>query len=242
MTTGRINQVCARAGHRGPAFHRAPCDLSAAAGAARSRQLRKPGHISPRRGASCGLRARQARRGDPAGARLTTSIQRRLRRPSRVPASFAFQIRAPAPPLSSGGSPLGTVRLRTATLTKACDPSATASLLPLGRLPPRKKTPGYAVATVRLRPRARLDTTALPRQDTDALPAGRQAGRRLRLRAEPPPVVPAAVRLASRPDKAAPYSMCPAPLPCSLPLHAHWHAERGGSRGHPPSPPNLHGL
>ena len=67
---------------------------------------------------------------------------------------------------SSRGVPLGTVRLRTATRTKACDPSATASVLPLGRPLLRKDTS-------RLRgghrsPRARLDATAHRRQDTDA--------------------------------------------------------------------------
>ena len=61
--------------------------------------------------------------------------------PDRVPASFWFT-RSERRHLhaSSRGAPLGTVRLRTATRTKACDPSATASALPLGRPPPRKDT------------------------------------------------------------------------------------------------------
>ena len=61
--------------------------------------------------------------------------------PDRVPASFWFT-RSERRRLhaSSRGAPLGTVRLRTATRTKACDPSATASALPLGRPPPRKDT------------------------------------------------------------------------------------------------------
>ena len=61
--------------------------------------------------------------------------------PDRVPASFWFT-RSERRRLhtSSRGAPLGTVRLRTATRTKACDLSATASALPLGRPPPRKDT------------------------------------------------------------------------------------------------------
>ena len=38
------------------------------------------------------------------------------------------------------GAPLGTVRPRTVTRTKACDPSAAASALPLGRPPPARNT------------------------------------------------------------------------------------------------------
>ena len=92
-----------------------------------------------------------------------------LARPDRVPASFWFT-RSERRRLhaSSRGAPLGTVRLRTATRTKACDPSATASALPLGRPPHGKTPPGYAAATARLTPRARLDATAHRRQDTDA--------------------------------------------------------------------------
>ena len=61
--------------------------------------------------------------------------------PDRVPASFWFT-RSERGRLhaSSRGAPLGTVRLHTATRTKVCDPSATASALPLGRPPPRKDT------------------------------------------------------------------------------------------------------
>ena len=69
---------------------------------------------------------------------------------------------------SSRGAPLGTVRPRTVTRTKACDPSATASALPLGWPPPAETPPGYSTATTRLTPRARLDATAHRRQDTDA--------------------------------------------------------------------------
>ena len=98
------------------------------------------------------------------------TIERYVAWPDGVPASFWFT-RSERRRLhaSSRGAPLGTVRLRTATWTKACDPSATASALPLGRLPTRGKTPpGYAAATARLTPRARLATTAHWRQDTDA--------------------------------------------------------------------------
>ena len=61
--------------------------------------------------------------------------------PDRVPATFWFT-RSERRRLhaSSRGVPLGTVRLRTATWTKACDPSATACALPLGRPPPWKDT------------------------------------------------------------------------------------------------------
>ena len=61
--------------------------------------------------------------------------------PDRVPASFWFTHSEPRRlHASSRGAPLGTVRLCTATRTKACDPSATASVLPLGRPHPRKDT------------------------------------------------------------------------------------------------------
>ena len=61
--------------------------------------------------------------------------------PDRVPASF-WLTRSERRRLhaSSRGAPLGTVRLRTATRTKACDLSATASALPPRRPPPRKDT------------------------------------------------------------------------------------------------------
>ena len=63
------------------------------------------------------------------------------------------------------------------TRTKACDPSATASALPMGWPPPRKDTSrlhgGHRT------PRARLNATAHRRQDTDAPGYGRPtAGRR----------------------------------------------------------------
>ena len=144
-----------------------------------SRRLQTPGRVStrlggarlgPRWGPSCPCGVA------PSGARSPAPACAVLAWPDRVPASFWFtrseRWRLHA---SSRGVPLGTVRLRTATRTKACDPSATASALPLGQPPPRKDTSRLCgghrsphVATARLTPRARLDATAHQRQDTDA--------------------------------------------------------------------------
>ena len=108
----------------GPASRRAPLRfVGGHAALARSRQLRTPGRVSPRIGGA-GSRP-------PACAVLAW--------PDRVPASFWFTC-SERLHASSCGAPLGTVRLHTATRTKACDPSATASALPLGRPPPRKDT------------------------------------------------------------------------------------------------------
>ena len=111
---------------------------------ARSRQLRTLGRISPclrgarlgpGRGPSCpcGVDPRALARQPPACAVLAW--------PDCVPASFWFT-RSERRRLhaSSCGGPFGTVRLRTATRMKACDPSATASALLLGQPPPRKDT------------------------------------------------------------------------------------------------------
>ena len=111
---------------------------------ARSRRLQTPGRVSPRLGGArlgpgwgpscpCGVA--------PSGARSPAPACAVLAWPDRVPASFWFT-RSERRRLhaSSRGMPLGTVRLRTATRTKACDPSATASALPLGWPPPRKDT------------------------------------------------------------------------------------------------------
>ena len=111
---------------------------------ARSRRLQTPGRVSPRLGGArlgpgwgpscpCGVA--------PSGARSPAPDLRHPAWPDRVPASFWFT-RSERQRLhaSSRGAPLGTVRLRTATRTKACDPSATASALPLGRPPPQKGT------------------------------------------------------------------------------------------------------
>ena len=152
MTTGRINQVRTIGGARapadprtpgcgpqralarppGPASRRAPSRfVGGHAASARSRQLRTPGRVSPRLGGAC-LRPGRGPSCPcgvaPAGAR---SPAPGLRRPQPRPGPGGFRRR---------GAPLGTVRLRTATRTKACDPSATASALPLGRPPPRKDT------------------------------------------------------------------------------------------------------
>ena len=94
---------------------------------ARSRRLQTPGRVSPRLG---GARlgpgwGRAAHAGWPPRALarqpLACAI---LAWPDRIPASFWFT-RSERRRLhaSSRGAPLGTVRLRTATRTKACDPS-----------------------------------------------------------------------------------------------------------------------
>ena len=75
---------------------------------------------------------------------------------------------APAPPRVKPWRSPRYCQAATVTRTKACDPSATASALPLGRPPPAETPPGYAAATDPLTPRARLDATAHRRQDTDA--------------------------------------------------------------------------
>ena len=88
-------------------------------------------------------RASEERASGRAGGRAAHAgwPPRALARQPPVPASFCFT-RSERRRLhaSSRGAPLGTVRLRTATRTKACDPSATASALPLGRPPPWKDT------------------------------------------------------------------------------------------------------
>ena len=96
----------------------------------------------------------------PAGARSPAPSLRRARlaglrpcRPGLTPGLLALRgqarglglVRAASDaqaclPAPRGSEPLGTVRLRTATRTKACDLSATASALPLGRPPLRKDT------------------------------------------------------------------------------------------------------
>ena len=164
MTTGRINQVRTIGGARalrapparvraptrarapqGPASRRPPSHfVGRHAASARSRRLRMPGRVSPRLGGAR-LRpgwSRAAHAGWPPRALARQPLACAvLAWPDRVPASFWFT-RSERRRLhaSSRGAPLGTVRLRTATRTKACDPSATASALPLGRPPPRKDT------------------------------------------------------------------------------------------------------
>ena len=148
----RLGGACLRPG-RGPSC---PCGVAPAGACSPAPGLRcpqprpgpggfrRPG-ASPRaseerasgraggRAAHAGWPPRALARQPPACAVLTW--------PDRVPASFWFtsseRQRLNA---SSRGAPLGTVRLRTVTRTKACDPSATASALPLGRPPPRKDT------------------------------------------------------------------------------------------------------
>ena len=111
---------------------------------ARSRRLQTPRRVSPHLGRArlgpCWGRAAHAGWPPRALARQppTCAI---LAWPDRVPASFWFT-RSERRRLhaSSHGAPLGTVRLRTATRTKACNPSATVSALPLGRQQPQKGT------------------------------------------------------------------------------------------------------
>ena len=163
MTTGRINQVHTIGGARAS---RAPPARVRAGGGAPTRARAPPPAPAPpsprppprpgpggfrRTGASpCGSEERAS---GGAGGRAAhvgwppRALARQppvftvLAWPDRVPASFWFtrseRLRLHA---SSHGAPLGTVRLRTATQTKAWDPSATASALPLGRPPPRKDT------------------------------------------------------------------------------------------------------
>ena len=137
MTTGRINQVRTIGGARA---RRAPPAGPRPPGCGPKRALARP---APRRSApQAGLGAELPIRGGPLGRSLAS--------PRPAPSSPG-QTASPPPSgshvrsarrlhASSRGAPLGTVRLRTATRTKACDPSATASALPLGRPPPLKDT------------------------------------------------------------------------------------------------------
>ena len=185
MTTGRINQVRTVSGASAPAVPRLPACGSAGGPDGRARTPRPglaPGPLALRRRARglCPVRAasdararlpapragaeRARRGGHPSRARSPTPGLRRPRLAgprSRFLLSFS---RSPSERrhrhVSSRGAPLGTVRPCTVTRTKACDPSATASALPLGRPPPAETPPGYAAATARLTPRACLDATA----------------------------------------------------------------------------------
>ena len=89
-------------------------------------------------GGACARRAPSAdvrAGGEPprASSAGTWPRPRRLRALANQPRSRSERRHA-----SSRGAPLGTVRPRTVTWTKACDPSATASALPLRWHPPRK--------------------------------------------------------------------------------------------------------
>ena len=111
---------------------------------ARSRWLQTPGRVSPRLGGAClrpGWGPSCPCGVAPSGARSPAPSLRRPRLAGPRPRLLLVHtFGAPAPPRVKPWRPLGTVRLRTATRTKACDPSATASALPLGRPPPRKDT------------------------------------------------------------------------------------------------------
>ena len=268
MTTGRINQVRTIGGARAHAGPRLPGPARQGAGPnARSRAPPARPHAGPPRASSAGTRpqpgpggfgrpgvsphASEERASGRAGGRAAhagwppRAFARQppacavLAWPDRVPASF-WITRSERRRLhaSSHGAPLGTVRLRTATLTKACDPSATASALPLGRPPLQKTPPGYTAATSRLTPRARLDATAHRRQDTDAHgrpPARAWLRRRAELAPWPPPEALPPCALRADPTR-LPHTICsgtmracenggPPPLPFS-----------GGEERPPPLP------
>ena len=167
MTTGRINQVCTIGGAR--ARRAPPATVRAGGGVPTRLRAPQPG-LTPgpltlgrstrpqpgpggfgRQGASA--HASEERASGRAGGRAAHAgwPPRALARqppacavlawPDRVPASFWFTRSERRRIHASGrGAPLGTVRLGTATRTKACDPSATASTLPLGQPTPQKDT------------------------------------------------------------------------------------------------------
>ena len=166
MTTGRINQVRTVGGAgapaaprpggpdgsarapRGPASRRALSSfVGGRAAPARSGRLRTPGRVSPRLG---GARLGPGRGPSgpggvaPAGTRSPTPGLRRPRlagpRPRLLLSPSRSRSERRRRHASSCGAPLGTVRPRTVTRTKACDPSAAASALPLGRPPPARNT------------------------------------------------------------------------------------------------------
>ena len=245
MTTGRINQVRTIGGPRArrasPARVRAPMRARApprpsltpgplalrrrarglspdpAASDARAR-LPTPRRSAPRAGlgraggraAHAGWPPRALARQPPACAVLAW--------PDRVPASFWFTCS------ERRGAPLGTVRLRTATRMKACDPSATASALPLGRPPPRKDT-----SRLRGGHRSPHDGPVSTRRRTGArirTPHGRPPARAwLRRRAELAPWPP--------PEALPPYALRADPT--RLP-HTIWACE-GLRKRRPSSPP-----
>ena len=97
----------------------------------RINQVCTVGGACARRAPSAGVRAG----GEPprASSAGTWPRPRRLRALANQPRSRSERRHA-----SSRGAPLGTVRPRTVTWTKACDPSATASALPLRWHPLRK--------------------------------------------------------------------------------------------------------
>ena len=206
MTSGRINQVRtvggagapaaprpaqgARTGARaprGPASRRALSSfVGGRAALARSGRLRTPGRVSPRLG---GARLGPGRgpsgpgRVAPMGARSPTPGLRCPRLAGPRPRVLLSPSRSRSERrrrhASSRGAPLGTVRPRTVTRTKACDPSAAARGFPWDGRPAAETPPGYAAATARLTPQAHLNATAHRRQDMDApaRPPARAAAR-----------------------------------------------------------------
>ena len=168
--------------------------------------------------------------------------------PDRVPASFWFthseRRRLHA---SSRSTPLGTVRLRTATRTKACDPSATASVLPLGRPPPTERH----LQVMRRPPLAsrpgpvstRRRTGARIRTPHDRPPARAWLRRRAELAPWPPPEALPPCALRADPTR-LPHTICygtmrtcenggPPPLPFwgGEERRARWPAGRARARG-----------
>ena len=132
---------------------------------ARSRRLQTPGRVSPRLGGArlrpgwgpscpCGVA--------PSGARSPSSPGQTASPPpsgSHVPSGSH-------PPVLSGC----VLRLGRRRATRRPQPAR----FPWDGRPHGKAPPGYAAATARLTPRARLDATAHRRQDTDAPRPGRR--------------------------------------------------------------------
>ena len=173
--------------------------------------------------------------------------------PDRVPASWFTRSERRRLQASSRGMPLGTVRLRTATRTKACDPSATASALPLGRPPPTERH----LQVTRRPPLASRPRPVSTRRRTGArirTPHGRPPARAwLRRRAElapwPPPEALPPCALRADPTR-LPHTICsgtmracenggPPPLPFSggeerPPPLPKWEGRREASSSSPP--------
>ena len=150
--------------------------------------------------------------------------------PDRVPASFWFT-RSERRRLhaSSRGAPLSTVRLRTATRTKACDPSATASALPLGQPTPQKDTSrlrgGHRSPHIPWPVSTRRHTGARIRKPHGQPPARAWLRRRAELAPWPPPEALPPCALRADPTR-LPHTICsgtmsacenggPPPLPFS---------------------------
>ena len=136
---------------------------------ARSRRLQTPGRVSPRlggarlgpgRGPSCPCGVA------PAGARSPAPGLRRPRLAGPRPRLLLVHtFGAPAPPCVK---PWRAPRYCQAAYCDSDEGVRLAARFPWDGRPRGKTPPGYAAATARLTPRARLDATAHRRQDTDA--------------------------------------------------------------------------